>query len=416
MAGDWGLLQIKAQDTNVGHPLSGASVRITPHNGGGEPGITIDGLITDSSGQTEAVDLTAPPVEYSMDEYIDRQPYSEYDVTVIADGFEEKTIEAVQILPETQSFQTVTLERRVIATPAVESILIPPHTLWGTFPPKIPEPEVKPLPPALGYVVLPEVVVPEFMIVHDGVPSNAAAQNYWVPFQDYIKNVASCEIYANWPEETIRANVLAILSFTLNRVYTEWYRGKGYEFTITNSTAFDHAFSYGRNIFAEISHVVDEIFTTFITRPNIRQPLLTQYCDGRRSQCPEWMTQWGSKALGDQGYSDIEILKSFYGYDIFLMQAKQVQGVPRSFGGEVLQMGSTGDAVRTIQEQLNAISNNYPAIFKVRVDGVFDDETRASVETFQQVFGLPANGMVDFSTWYRISDIYVAVTRIAELR
>jgi hypothetical protein len=237
-----------------------------------------------------------------------------------------------------------------------------------------------------------------------------------VPFKDYIKNVACCEIYATWPEQTIIANVLAIISFTLNRVYTEWYRGRGYDFTITNSTAFDHAFSYGRNIFERISQLVDDVFSTYITRPNIRQPLFSQYCDGQKVSCPNWMTQWGSKTLGEQGHDAISILRNFYGQDVYLKQATRGEGVPASFSGANLQTGSSGEAVRTIQTQLNAISNNYPLIKKQRVDGVFGPETLAAVETFQKIFSLPASGIVNFATWYKISAIFVAVERLAELR
>jgi len=232
----------------------------------------------------------------------------------------------------------------------------------------------------------------------------------------FTKNVASSEIYATWPDATIRSNVLAIISFTLNRVFTEWYRNKGYNFTITSSTAYDHAFFYGRNIFTNISQIVDEMFTTYITRPGIRQPLLAQYCDGRQSQCPNWMTQWGSKDLGDQGYTATQILRHYYGSEVYLSQAVKVAGIPSSFPNTNLQVGSRGNDVRKIQEQLNAIANNYPAIPKIRVDGVFGPQTDASVKKFQEVFRMPASGIVDFPTWYRISDIYVAVTRMAELR
>ncbi|MDR1664341.1 MAG: peptidoglycan-binding protein, partial [Clostridiales bacterium] len=192
-----------------------------------------------------------------------------------------------------------------------------------------------------------------------------------------------------------------------------WYRNRGYDFTITNSTQFDQAFTYGRNIFADISLVVDEIFNTYITKPGIRQPLFTQYCDGKKSQCPGWMTQWGSKALGDQGYTAMDILKNYYGWDIYLTEAEQVEGVPSSFGGKSLQVGSTGAAVRTIQEQLNAITNNFPALKKVAVDGAYGQSTLNAVEKFQSVFKLPATGMVDKATWYKISEIYVAVTELA---
>jgi len=342
-------------------------------------------------------------------------PYNKYDIQVLMDGYELQVIEGVQILPNTTAQQNVSLTPITSYSSQTRIITIEEHTLWGTFPSKIPEDEIKELPPSLGYVVLPNPVIPEFIIVHDGRPDNTSAPNYWVPFADYIKNVASCEIYSTWPQETIMANVLAILSFTLNRVYTEWYRGMGHNFTITSSTAYDHAFSYGRNIFSEISSAVDNIFTTFITRPGIRQPLFTQYCDGKRITCPNWMSQWGSKALGDQGHSAIDILKSYYGYDIYLMQAQRVAGVPRSYPGTVLQVGSVGEDVRVIQEQLNSVSNNYPAIPKIRVDGIFGEQTRIAVETFQNIFRLSADGIVGFNTWYKLSHIYVSVTRMAEL-
>ncbi len=407
-----GHLSIETYDRTIGEPASGAIVLIRPSSG--DTGISAE-LITDESGQSPMIDLPAPYWEFSFDPASSEQPYAEYDVLITLPGYKLVTINGTQIFSGTQAIQSVYLERAENTPAAERSITIQPNTLWGNFPPKIPENEVKELPPAQGYSVLPNPVIPEYIIVHTGAPT-ADAQNYWIPFKDYIKNVACCEIYPTWPTETIRANVLAIISFTLNRVYTEWYPAKGFPFTITNSTAYDHAFSYGRNIFTEVSRVVDEIFTTFITRPDIRQPLFTQYCDGKRVQCPNWLSQWGSKSLGDQGYSGIDILKYYYGTDIFLMQAKSVQGVPSSFPGTNLQLGSVGESVRTIQEQLTAISNNYPALPKVRDDGIFGNATLAAVEKFQSIFGLPTSGIVDFPTWYRISDIYVAVTRMAELR
>lgn len=405
-----GRLQMATFATDIGRPAENAVIHIS-HSGDDR---ILEELITDSSGQTLTINLPAPPIDYSM-ELTETRPYSEYDIRVMMDGYQPQLIQGVQVLPETTAFQDIRLQPTIGYNAGESIISIREHTLWGTFPPKTPEDEVKVLPPSTGYVVLPNIVVPEFIIVHDGRPSDASAPNYWVPFADYIKNVASSEIYANWPQSTITANVLAILSFTLNRVYTEWYRGQGFNFTITSSTAYDHAFSYGRNIFEEISTVVDDIFTSFITRPGIRQPLLTQYCDGKRVTCPNWMTQWGSKSLGDQGYSAIDILKNFYGYDIYLMQAQRVQGVPVSYPGTVLQVGSVGEHVRVVQEQLNTIANTYSAINKVRVDGIFGEETRRAVETFQEIFRLPADGIVGFDTWYRLSHIYVAVTRMAEL-
>ena len=232
---------------------------------------------------------------------------------------------------------------------------------------------------------------------------------------DYIKNVASSEIYATWPDAAIRANVLAIMSFTLNRVYTEWYRGKGYVFTITSSTAYDHKFIYGRNFFQSISRVVDEMFENYLSRPNVRQPILTQYCDGQRVTCPDWMSQWGSKYLGDQGYSAIDILRSYYGNDMYINSADGISGIPASWPGYDLGVGASGPKVRQLQEQLARISRAYPAIPTITADGVYGSRTREAGEKFQSVFGLPVTGIVDYPTWYKISDIYVAVSRIAEL-
>ncbi|MCI6736697.1 MAG: peptidoglycan-binding protein, partial [Intestinibacter sp.] len=267
-----------------------------------------------------------------------------------------------------------------------------------------------------GFVVLDNPVVPEFIVVHDGLPEDASAENFWVPFKTYIKNVASSEIYSTWPEQTIFANVIAIISFTLNRVFTEWYRNKGFNFTITSTTNYDHKYIHNRNIFDEISVVVDSVFNTFIRRPpTSRQPLLAQYCDGVRVQCPDQMAQWGSKDLGDQGYNYEDILKYFYGDNIVFANAQIVSGVPVSYPGTSLQVGSEGSYVRTIQNQLNAISNSYPAVPKVVEDGIFGEQTAEAVRTFQKIFGLPQTGVVDFKTWYEISRVYVAVTKIASL-
>ena len=406
-----GRLQVSAFAQDIGKPLNNASVKISFSY---DKTKTVEELVTNNSGQTDTVNLAAPPLAYSLQPG-DKKPYAEYDVTVTVDGYHPLTIEKVQILPNVKALQSVRLQP-IVETELPVNISVEQHTLWGVFPPKIPEDSVKPLPESLGFVVLPNPVVPEFIIVHEGIPSDTSARNLYIPFKDYIKNVASCEIYSTWPSETIKANVLAILSFTLNRVYTEWYRGKGYNFTVTNSTAYDQAFSYERNIFEEISATVDDLFTTFVTKPEIRQPLFTQYCDGIRTSCPNWLQQWGSKTLGEQGYNAIDILKNYYGQDIFLLGAKKVAGIPVSYPGTALQTGSTGANVRTIQEQLNAISNNYPAIAKLRVDGVFGAKTRDSVVTFQNIFSLPASGVVDFATWYKISDVYVAVAGLAEAK
>ena len=298
---------------------------------------------------------------------------------------------------------------------AYDNVVIPAHTLYGDYPPKIAEAEIKPLSQS-GEIVLSRVVIPEFIVVHDGAPTDSTAGDYYVRYRDYIKNVASSEIYATWPKAAIRANVLAIMSFTLNRVYTEWYRNKGFDFTITSSTAFDHKWIYSRNIFESISEVVDELFADYLSRPNVKQPILTQYCDGKRVSCPNWMSQWGSKSLADQGYTATEILRYYYGDNIYINSAEEISGIPSSWPGYDLDIGATGPKVEQMQEQLNAISNNYPLIPRIAVDGIYGEDTQKAVEVFQDIFNLPVTGIVDYRTWYKIQEIYVGVTRIAELR
>lgn len=403
-----GRLQVEVYDLSQARPVEGARVVISSNQGE-----TLYDLLTDISGQSEIVFLNTPPLAYSQS--IDEpQPYSEYNIEISKENFELQNIMGVQIFPDTLSLQRVQLSP-LVGEETQEDIQIPPPTLWGDYPEKIPEDEVKTLPDETGFVVLDRVVIPEYIVVHDGDPNDATAPNYYIPFKEYIKNVASSEIYSTWPPEAIRANVLAIISFTLNRVFTEWYRNMGKNFTITSSTAYDHAFVYGRNIYEDINRIVDEIFTTYVTRPGIRQPLFTQYCDGERSSCPGWMTQWGAKYLADEGYTALEILRYYYGDDIYLDQAERVSGIPVSFPGENLSIGSQGEDVRIIQNQLNAISNNYPAINSVRVDGIFGEGTAEAVRTFQGIFNLPETGIVDFPTWYEISEIYVATQRLAEL-
>lgn len=374
-------------------------------------------LNTDSSGLTQEIEVGAPPIEYSLDENSDKTPYSLYDIIVEREGFDPVKIIGCQVFSEEVAYQVCNLsERPATRGMRQEVINILPNTLYGDFPSKIPEEVDKPLPPPTSGVVLAQPVVPEFIIVHQGSPNDPSAPNYKVPFKDYIKNVASCEIYSTWPETTIRANIFCIVSFTLNRIYTEWYRSKGKNFQITSSTAYDHAFNYGRNIYDSISMIVDEIFSTYVRRIGKKQPLFTQYCDGKSVTCPEWLSQWGSKYLGDQGRLPYEILQHYYGYDIELVTANKVEGIPESYPGFDLTIGSSGTPVRTIQEQLNRIAQNYPLIPKLALDGRYTDKVAQSVKVFQSVFSLPQTGVVDYATWYKISDVYVGVSKIAELR
>lgn len=409
-ATDSGFLQVSVVAGDTMKPLQDARVSISYS---GEPETDIEQLVTDSDGQTDAVELAAPPLEYSM-EPGDVQPYAEYSVTVTASGYESFNVSGISLFADTTALQGIRLVPRNVTTLA-GNIVIPANTLWGNFPPKIAEAETKPVGQP-GEIVLSRVVVPEYIIVHDGVPTDSTARNYYERFTDYIKNVASSEIYSTWPDATLRANILAIISFTLNRVYTEWYRNRGYDFTITSSTAFDHKWVYGRNIFENISQIVDEIFTNYLSRPNVKQPILTQYCDGRRVSCPNWLSQWGSKALGDQGYSEIQILRNYYGDDMYINTAEEISGIPASWPGSNLDIGSSGSKVRQIQEQLNLIGEFYSSIPVLIPDGIYGERTADAVRAFQKIFRLPQTGIVDYPTWYKISDMYVRLSGIAELQ
>ena len=406
-----GFLQVNVVNIENNFPVQNAKISVSRTDA---PQKQLEQADTDRSGQTQEISLEAPPVEFSLDPDSGIRPYAEYNLEITAPGFKTARIDGTEILADSVAIQPVRMEPETDPA-AVKPVVIPDHTLYGTYPPKIAEPEIQPVGES-GEIVLSRVVVPQTIVVHDGVPTDASAADYYVPYRDYIKNVASSEIYATWPTNTIRANILAIMSFTLNRVYTEWYRNQGYDFTITSSTAFDHKWIPERNIFDTISGIVDELFADYLSRPNVRQPILTQYCDGRQVQCPNWMTQWGSKALGDQGYSAIEILRYYYGDDMYINTAEAISGIPSSWPGYTLEIGSSGSKVRQMQEQLNVIAGSYPALPKINADGIYGPATAASVEKFQSIFGLPQTGTVDYRTWYKISEVYVGVSRIAELQ
>ena len=408
-----GYLQVDVVSDANSFPVQDADIVIARTE---EPDEIIEETRTNSSGQTENLPLDAPPLELSLSPEETERPYAEYTIRITAPGFEPFVVSGTEVLADVTAIQGIRLRplSNASAGEQIETVTIPDHTLYGDYLPKIAESEIKPV-IETGEIVLSRVVVPQTVVVHDGVPTNASAANYYVPYRDYIKNVASSEIYATWPRSAIVANVLAIMSFTLNRVYTEWYRNQGYDFTITSSTAYDHKWIYGRNIFESISVVVDDIFDNYLSRPGVKQPILTQYCDGRKVRCPGWMTQWGSCELGEAGYSPIEILRNFYGDDMYINTAEQISGIPASWPGYDLKIGATGDKVRQLQEQLDAIASVYTAIPDITPDGIYGPATAEAVRKFQSIFGLPQTGVVDFATWYKISHIYVGITRIAEL-
>lgn len=408
---DYGTLQVSVTSFANARPIANATVQI--YSSGDNTNMIAEET-TNMIGKTRVITLPAPDAIFSQEPSVER-PYAEYTLLISAPGFEPVDLVGVNVLPDTLSIQNIQLMPvQSVTNRTAEVFVIPDNTLYGDFPPKIPESEVKSV-QETGEIVLSRVVVPEFIIVHDGPPSDSSATNYYVKYKDYIKNVASSEIYATWPEATIIANVLAIQSFTLNRIYTEWYRNKGYNFNITTSTAYDQKWVYNRNIFESISQIVDSLFDQYLARPNVTQPILTQYCDGRQVSCPNWLSQWGSKALGDEGYSASEIIRYYYGDNMYIATAEEISGIPASWPGENLNIGSSGSKVFQLQSQLNVISKNYPLIPKIAEDGIYGADTANAVKVFQSIFSLPQTGVTDFSTWYKISEIFVGVSRIAEL-
>ena len=256
--------------------------------------------------------------------------------------------------------------------------------------------------------------IPERITVHLGTP-NSDAENVTVDFVDYVKNVASSEIYPTWEESALRANIFAIVSFALNRVYTEFYRSRGYDFDITNSTAYDQYFVNGRSFFTNVSRIVDELFNDYLRRPGFVEPLAAKFCNGTTATC-EGLSQWGSQNLAQQGYNSVQILRSYYG-NVEIVNNAPVQGIVSSYPGRLLRRGTTGPSVVTIQVALNRISQSYPAIPKISpVDGIFGAQTEAAVRKFQEVFDLSVDGIVGRATWYAIVRLYTAVTSLSELR
>lgn len=400
-----GYLQINVYADNIAQPVKNVEVHIT----GEDTDIT---LITDEDGSTETIELNAPDLIYSEEPQEEVQPFSKYEVTTRINGLVDARVEGVEVFPDVTSIQNVYMESSDEVAEDETVITIDPPALWDDTEAKVvenPSEETSTTSPSPFILLTP--TAPDYVVVHDGVPTNTSAPNYYIPFIDYIKNVACSEIYSTWPTETIKANVHAIVSFTLNRVYTEWYRSKGYNFTVTSLPAYDQKYTHGRTIFAPISNVVDEYFNQYITIKNNAYPFLAQYNDGINVNNSGWLSQWGSKSLGDQGYTSLQILKYYYGNTTDLKPANISEDYPTSFPGYNLGVGACGEEVQNLQNELNVIHGSYPGIPLIRpADGQYKESTRLSVSTFQKVFSLPVTGIVDFATWYKISYIYVAVT------
>ncbi|MCH5255024.1 MAG: LysM peptidoglycan-binding domain-containing protein [Lachnospiraceae bacterium] len=385
-------------------PLEGISIRILDDEERG-----IYELMTNESGETPLVSLETIDASLSQDPYYPGQPFVSYDVLAQAEGFQpiyisgipiyegETAILPITMIPMQEVQRNIETARITIEKPAVSR----PEVRYQQEP--VEEPRI-----------LRQVVIPRVITVHLGSPSSYAS-NIQVPFTDYIKNVASSEIYPTWPNAALRANIYAIITFALNRIYTEWYRSHGYSFDITNSTAYDQAYVYGGPVYESISRIVDEIFNEYVRRQGQIAPFFTSFCNGTTVTCTG-LSQWGTVSLANQGLTPLQILRSYYPNDIEVAQASAITDVITSYPGTPLRVGSTGLDVQTIQTYLNRIRKNYPAIPVITdEEGVFGSSTNAAVRKFQSVFNLGVDGIVGKATWYKISEIYTAVTRLAEL-
>lgn len=396
-------------------PINNAAITVTDESGA----VVFYELLTAANGGvSRTARLESPPRDISLESDSIPIPYSRYNVLVRAVGWYKTEILGVQLFEGSRTQLPITLIPlpEGITTPEELDTLIiriPEHTLRNS-PPRA---ESESLPTAresaIPTVAIGEgVFIPETITVHLGAPDENA-QNVTVPFTDYIKNVASSEIYPTWPKESLRANILAQISLTLNRIYTEWYLSRGYNFDITNSTAYDQSFVFGRNLFDETNEIVDEIFNNYIVRPNRIEPLFASYCNGTTSTCAG-LSQWGTVALAENGNSYGEILDFYYG-DINVVQTDDVKTQYESYPNTPLSEGASGNDVRIIQEQLNRIAINFPLLPLIEVNGIYNEQTVNTVREFQRLFVLPITGVTDRATWYRISQIYSSVKRLSEI-
>lgn len=399
-----GYLSIQARTAHEAVPLSSVRIQILD-----DMGNTVYTLTTDESGQTEAMPLETVDKSFSLNQYYSGMPYVNYSVLAQAPGFHSLLVSDIPIfdgetamlpltlIPMTEMQRRSTQTEITIGQPAV-SMQEQRNQEGSTASP----------------YVLRQVVIPNPITVHLGAPS-ASAANVQVSFPDYVKNVASSEIYPTWPEASLTANIYAIITFALNRIYTEWYRSRGYNFDITNSPAYDQYFVYGRPVYESISRIVDRIFNEYVRRQGQNAPYFTSFCNGTTVSC-QGMSQWGTVTLANQGLTPIQILRSYYPDDVEIAETNIITGVLSSYPGTPLRSGSTGLDVQTIQTYLNRIRRNYPAIPAITDEsGTFGDSTKNAVTSFQRIFGLSPDGIVGKSTWYKISSLYTSVTRLSDL-
>lgn len=402
-----GKFYVRAYAGREAIPTANALVRVYLPDG------CIKELLTDASGLTETIEIDAPDRSYSLMDDYEGEVFSTVDVEVFAPRYRTVYVTGVQIFAgETAQLPVEMAPEAVLRGDTATGpmrINIPNEKINDRDEPNLDVPD-----DGISPQILDAVVIPEYVTVHLGRPT-ANADNVTVRFPDYIKNVCCSEIYPTWPDQAIRANIYCQISLVLNRIFTEWYRSRGYSYDITNSTSYDQYFVYGRNIFDNISRIVDEMFDVYIRKGNFFEPFYAEYCNGTTATCPG-LKQWGTVTLANEGYSALGMLRYYYGSSVSLYVAPIVSGTPQSYPGQPLRRGSRGNYVATIQTQLLRIRRDYPLIPDIgAVDGVFGSATEAAVRYFQSIFALAADGVVGKATWYKISYIYAAVTKLAEL-
>jgi peptidoglycan hydrolase-like protein with peptidoglycan-binding domain len=399
-----GYLTVHSRTADDALPLVGVRVRIRSRNG-----ILLYRMTTDQSGETKQVALEAVDRELTLDPNYTGNPYSNYILEAKKEGYNSLYITYVHIFDGEKAIQPVVLipMQAGQTVPIKQKLIIGKHAVQMTEPRNQVGPIVEPR-------VLRQVIIPNPITVHLGTPSEEAL-NVQVPFIDYVKNVASSEIYSTWPSASLEANIYAIITFALNRVFTQWYRSRGFNFEITNSTSYDQNFVYGRTIYESINQIVDKIYNQYVRRQDQIAPFFTAFCNGTTVTC-KGLSQWGTVSLADQGMSTMQILLYFYPDDIEISQTNIITGIVEGFPGTNLQLGNTGLGVQVIQNHLNRIRQNYPAIPRITDEtGIFGDSTKAAVMKFQSVFNLTSDGIVGNATWFKISYIYVAVAKLASL-
>lgn len=399
-----GYLMIQARTADDAVPLQGTQVTVLD-----DQGRSVYDLITDENGETQSVPLETVSKDFSLEPSYAGAPYVSYNVFAQTTGFNSVYVSGVPVFEGETAIQPLALVpmQEMQRSPTVEEITIEKPAVAMQIARYQEGPAEEPR-------ILRQVAIPDPLIVHMGSPASSAS-NIRVSFPDYVKNVASSEIYPTWPEAALRANIYTIITFALNRVFTEWYRSQGYSFDITNSTAYDQAFVYGRTIYESINRVVDEIFNEYVRRQSQNAPYFTSFCNGTTTTC-DGLSQWGTVSLANRGLTPLQILRAYYPNDIEIAETDVVTGYLSSYPGTALRIGSTGLDVETIQTYLNRIRRNYPAIPAITDEaGVFGNSTQAAVTKFQSIFNLGADGVVGKATWYKISRLYAAVARLAEL-